>query len=112
MRHFVFLLPLVALLGACVGSSQAPAADSGTPLLNSLQQEVYNHWLDFNRDFVAKDSGIACDPLNWDELSESAGESRVVYELALIDACHEAGELPGFLEWSDYYADAISPSPE
>lgn len=114
MRWAILFLPFL-IIAACSGSSTP--APSPTPIVIPLpadtsissQQAIYNDWLDFNRDFVSREPVLACDPLNWDDLAESAGETRVLFELSLIDACHEAGELPGLLEWSDYYADAIGP---
>ncbi len=91
-----------------------PEATTPTAEIDPARQLVYNEWLEFHRRETVSDPELvdyACDPLNWDALREEVDdeEQRVFFELALIDACHEAGELPGLESWSDYYANAPEP---
>ncbi len=127
MRWIVVLLSLLLLATACGGSSPiaipspspppSPSpipSPSPTPEPTSFQQEAYNLWLTFHRDQIAENlefAGFLCDPSNWDLIAEDVSEDAepILFRLALIDACHEAGQIPGLLEWSDYYAAAIKP---
>lgn len=121
----MLLLPLF-LLAACGGSSeeatparsppaQAPTVDQTPPAAeSSTRQIIYNQWLEFHRTETITDPEVvdyACDPLYWDALTEQVPEERypVLFRIALIDACHEAGELSEFDVWSPYYADAPKP---
>jgi hypothetical protein len=113
LRWLIALL-LLLLPVACGGSSEETAPAANLPGEGSTKQIVYNQWLDFHRTQTMTDPevvGYACDPNYWNVLAEDVPEEGdpLLFKIALIDACHEAGELTELDVWSPYYANAPEP---
>ena len=113
MRYLSILL--LILFAACSSTSTTPMTEPtavSSPIASdipALRLLLYNGYLDASREFVAAEPGYACDPLAWgDIINELEGlheADKALAELALLDACKEAGHLSGISQFSAYYPD-------
>lgn len=123
MRSTILLLAatVAAILFAVVALPALLGEDEFTPISSPAEsqpsavdkrQQIYDSLLSVARQNVRDDPDLSCEPafqdLIIDQIDASGGE-RVLLQLAMTDACKEAGQLSSVAQFSSYYADAPKP---
>jgi hypothetical protein len=112
MRYTVIALALFFV--ACASASQmdeTPSLEVLTPAgtTGEIRQQIYEVWLETTRGIVADDDGLACQSEYRDILAQTvieSGQDSVLFELAFLDACKEAGAFTDIARFSQYYVNA------
>ena len=101
MRYLIPLLPLMILaFAACPSDEPSPAAPDA-------RQVTYNQLLMSARQNVRDDPELSCEPAFQDlilDQIDAPGGQKVLLQLAMTDACKEAGHLSSLAQFSPYYS--------
>ena len=101
MRYLpILLLSLILAFAAC-SNNESSAPDA--------RQTTYTQLLTSARTNVRDDPELSCEPAFQDliiDQIDAPGGQKALLQLAMTDACKEAGHLSSAAQFSPYYADA------
>jgi hypothetical protein len=101
MRYLILLLPLIILAFAACSSDASPTVPDA-------RQATYNQLLASARQNVRDDPELSCEPAFQDlilDQIDAPGGQKALLQLAMTDACKEAGHLSDLAQFSAYYPD-------
>ncbi|KKL11896.1 hypothetical protein LCGC14_2541190 [marine sediment metagenome] len=105
------VVALPALLGEDEFTPISAPAES-QPSAVDKRQQLYDGFLSVARRNARDDPDLSCELAFQDliiDQIDASGRERVLLQLAMTDACKEAGQLSSAAQFSPYYADAPKP---